>query len=198
MTTVSYRFSGPTTQRRRVGKCPGCGKRVTRSCTFEHTVNPFNRHPTEDRPKTWEEVAVDVRAKADAWQPDFTCQACDTAADLRKATVTQLISWIHSESHTRYDHYREGKPSRAVLCNQRMAQYAARIAELEPGRVQWPTGCRYDRMTRSLVYCCYYEFPDQQRCVYGERHGAGYHLSPTGQRVAVAGGEVEQPGDRGM
>jgi len=189
MTTVSYRFSELTTQRRRVGNCPGCGKKVTRSRTFEHTVNPFNCVGEGDqrRPKTWAEVAEDVRAEADAWQPDFTCQACETATDLAKATVTQLISWIHSEGHARYNHYCTGKRSRAALCNQRMAQYAARVAQLEPNRVEWPTSCLYDRATRELRYCCYYEFPDRQRCVYGARHGAGYHLSPTGQRVTTGG-----------
>lgn len=66
---TTYRFSGPTTVARRTGKCPSCGRKVTRNRTFEHTVNPFNRHPTEDRPKNWDEVRADVRAAADAWDP---------------------------------------------------------------------------------------------------------------------------------
>lgn len=83
--------------------------------------------------------------------------------------------------------YRFSGPStsRAELCNQRMAIYAARILELDPGRIDWPTSAHYDRETRGFTYRCYYEFPDHQRCIYSERHGGGIHLSPTGQTVAV-------------
>lgn len=66
---TTYRFTGPQVTERRAGVCPTCGKKVTRSRTFERTVNPFNRHPTEDRPKTWDEVRADVRIEADAWDP---------------------------------------------------------------------------------------------------------------------------------
>lgn len=189
---TTYTFTGPHTSRKHVGKCPQCGKKVARSRTFEHTVNPFNciGEGETRRPKTWEEVAADVHAEADAWQPDFTCQACDDAQDLANATIPQLISWIRSEGNSRYNHYRDSKPGRAKLCNQRMARYAARVLELDPQRVQWPTSCYYDRVDRKLRYCCYFEFSDGQRCVYSELHGAGYHLSPTGQRVTVGSGTV--------
>jgi hypothetical protein len=182
---TTYRFTGPFTQRKHTGKCPSCGKKVTRTLTFEHTVNPFNRHPTEDRPKTWDEVQADVTAKADAWKPDFTCQACESATELGKATVDQLIQWIYHESRERYDHHYNGKPSRAALCNQRIAVYENRIVALDPGLVDWPTSSLYDRDSKSLRSCCYYEFPDGQRCVYSRRHGAGYHLSPNSERVTL-------------
>lgn len=184
---TTYTFTGPNTSRRRTGTCPRCGKKVTRSRTFERTVNPFNcvGEGEHRRPKTWSEVAADVRAEADAWEPDFTCKACDDAQDLARASADDLIRWIGAEGHERYDHHHNGKTSRADLCNQRMAIYAARILELDPGRVDWPISPYYDRDTRDLVYCCYYEFPDHQRCIYGERHGGGIHLSPTGQTTAV-------------
>lgn len=67
---TTYHFSGPQVTARRTGTCPTCGKKVTRSRTFEATVNPFNRHPVEDRPKTWDEVRADVRTEADAWDPN--------------------------------------------------------------------------------------------------------------------------------
>lgn len=66
---TSYRFTGPTRIVSRKGNCPTCGKRVTRTRTFQHTVNPWNRHQ-DGRQKTWADVARDVSAEANAWQPD--------------------------------------------------------------------------------------------------------------------------------
>lgn len=75
---TTYHFYGPSTKRKHASKCPVCGKRVTRSRTFEHTVNPFNcvGEGAERRPKTWDEVAADVHAEADAWVPDFRHEGC--------------------------------------------------------------------------------------------------------------------------
>lgn len=56
------------------GKC-FCGKRLTRSKTFEHTVNPFNKNP-DGSVKTREEVYRDVQQKAKDWIPDFLCEKC--------------------------------------------------------------------------------------------------------------------------
>lgn len=179
---TTYTFTGPSTSRRHTGTCPGCRKKVTRSRTFSHTVNPFNCVGEGDdrREKTWPEVAADVKVEADAWRPDFTCQACESAADIAGASVDRLISWIHTEGSDRYRLRNAGKKSRAELCNQRMAIYAAQIVALEPERVEWPTTAHYNRETRAFTRRCYYEFPDQQRCIYGARHGGGIHLSPTG------------------
>lgn len=66
-----YVFEPVMTRRSISGKCPNCGKRVTRSRTFEHTINPFNRN-ADGAPKTYSEVRADVVAEADAWVPDFT------------------------------------------------------------------------------------------------------------------------------
>jgi len=55
------------------GKCRECGKALTRSKTFTHTVNPWNKTAAGDV-KTSEEVWADVRAEADEWQPDFRCK----------------------------------------------------------------------------------------------------------------------------
>lgn len=71
-----YRFTGPMTSRRHSGKCPRCGKRTTRSRTFEMTVNPFNRNKETGKMKTRDEVRADLDAKADAWVPDFRHGAC--------------------------------------------------------------------------------------------------------------------------
>lgn len=80
MRSVTYRYDGPTTNRRHTSKCPVCGKRVTRSRTFEMTVNPFNRNPETGLPRTWEEVNERLQAKADAWVPDFTHEKCREVA----------------------------------------------------------------------------------------------------------------------
>lgn len=71
----THNFTGPKVRCERKGKCPACGKRVLRSRTFEQTVNPFNRN-ANGVPKTWEEVFADVRAQADAWQPNFAHEGC--------------------------------------------------------------------------------------------------------------------------
>jgi hypothetical protein len=75
---TTYTFTGPSAVREATGKCPVCNKRTRRRQTFEHTVNPFNRHATEDRPKTWDEVMVDVETEANMWVPNFTHEACRT------------------------------------------------------------------------------------------------------------------------
>lgn len=70
-----YRFDKITAKRTASGGCPGCGKRVRRSKTFEMTVNPFNRN-SDGSVRTPSEVRAAVEARADDWQPDFTCSPC--------------------------------------------------------------------------------------------------------------------------
>lgn len=71
----TYRFQPVTTQRLARGKCPVCGKPVSRSKTFESTINPFNRNE-QGVPLTPAEVREQVNAKAAAWVPDFTHAKC--------------------------------------------------------------------------------------------------------------------------
>ena len=71
--TVTYdKF---TARRRKSGKCPGCGKRVTRSYTAEMTMSPFNKNP-DGTVRTAAEVQRAVEAKADEWVPDFWHYGC--------------------------------------------------------------------------------------------------------------------------
>lgn len=69
----------------RNGRCPGCGKRVRRTRTFEQTVSPFNRVRFPDgskgRPRTAGEVQIAVDRQAAAWAPDpetFRHDTCRT------------------------------------------------------------------------------------------------------------------------
>lgn len=74
----TYTFTGPRVTTKRTGECPTCGKKATRSRTFERTVNPFNKR-ADGTPKGWDEVRVDVRAEAEAWAPGpevFEHDAC--------------------------------------------------------------------------------------------------------------------------
>lgn len=57
------------------GKCK-CGKRLTRSKTFEQTVNPFNKNP-DGTVKTRNEVSAAVSRVATDWLPEFICNQCE-------------------------------------------------------------------------------------------------------------------------
>jgi hypothetical protein len=171
-----YVFTGPHTRRQHRGPCTGCGKTITRSRTFEHTVNPFNKRP-DGGVKTWDEVRADVNAEADAWVPRLRCKACDDADELARASANQLRSWIRADAHYR-DYECAGKPSRRALANTRLAEYAARLADLDP------TLGDVTAMSRGGVHRCYHEFPDGSRCIYGTRHG-NWHLSPHGEWATI-------------
>jgi hypothetical protein len=71
----TYRFEPVIARRHAVGKCPVCGKRVTRSRNFENTISPFNRNEDGTR-RTRAEVRQNVELEADQWTPDFTHAAC--------------------------------------------------------------------------------------------------------------------------
>jgi hypothetical protein len=60
---------------RRNLKCRTCGKRFTRSRTFTQTINPFNRN-ADGQVKTRSEIYTELRAEAEAWQPDDLCTGC--------------------------------------------------------------------------------------------------------------------------
>ena len=177
---TTYTFTGPNTQRRHQGPCLKCGKKVTRTRTFEHTVNPFNcvGEGEDRRPKTWDEVHADVKAEADAWIPDFTCQGCKDTAELDRANADQLRAWIRADARYR-DFDCAGKPSRKALANTRLAEYAARLAALDS------TLGDVTAWSRDGVYRCYHQFSDGSRCIYGTRHGDSRHLSPTGEWAPI-------------
>lgn len=77
MRTVTHTFHEIVARRSKSGPCPVCGKRVRRSQTFSETVNPFNRNE-DGSPKSPAEVRVSVNKKADAWEPDFTHERCES------------------------------------------------------------------------------------------------------------------------
>ncbi len=54
---------------KRTGKCSVCGKRWTKTKKFRQTVNPFNKNEDGSR-KSREEIWVELKSEADAWQPD--------------------------------------------------------------------------------------------------------------------------------
>ena len=80
MTTRTIRFRPIRTRRTRTGKCPVCGKSVSRTRTFEHTVNPFNRN-SDGSIRNPMEVSERVHAETDAWEPDFTHAKCRGGAE---------------------------------------------------------------------------------------------------------------------
>lgn len=67
---TTYRFQPVRAYRTLTGTCPACEKRVTRSRTFEHTINPYNRND-DSTIRTPEQVREAVEAEADMWVPDF-------------------------------------------------------------------------------------------------------------------------------
>jgi hypothetical protein len=60
-------------------KCRNCGRRFTRSRTFTQTINPFNKNAA-GQPKTRQEIYAELKAEANAWQPDDLCTTCATEA----------------------------------------------------------------------------------------------------------------------
>ena len=61
----------------RVGKCSACGKRVRRTKTFEHTINPWNKNDRGE-PKIYAEVLADVGAERDEWLlTPLLCKKCE-------------------------------------------------------------------------------------------------------------------------
>jgi hypothetical protein len=75
MTTTVYKFQVVKYAAKKSGKCPVCDKRVTRSRTFESTINPYNKN-SDGSVKNFKQVYADVKRLADEWQPDFTHEAC--------------------------------------------------------------------------------------------------------------------------
>lgn len=80
MPTYTEHYQQIEARRSHTGKCPVCGKKVRRSHTFMHTVNPWNRKADGTVRTVWE-VGEAVNAEADRWVPDFTHAACKENAD---------------------------------------------------------------------------------------------------------------------
>jgi hypothetical protein len=70
MASYTVRYEPVRTSRTKRGPCPACGKTVTRSRTFENTINPFNKNE-DGIVRTRSEVWKRVNAVADEWIPDF-------------------------------------------------------------------------------------------------------------------------------
>lgn len=71
----TVRFQAVRVRRQLSGKCPVCGKRTSRSMTFEQTINPWNKNK-DGNPKTYSEIIVELDEKANNWKPDFTHEKC--------------------------------------------------------------------------------------------------------------------------
>ena len=78
MSRTRFTFRPITRQATRMGKCPVCGKRVTRTKVFSQTVNPFNRDAL-GQVRSSSEVYEAVNAEALAWVPDFRHAVCKAA-----------------------------------------------------------------------------------------------------------------------
>ena len=74
-TTRTVTYTPVTHREQKRGACPECGRKNTRSRTFEATVSPFNKNPETGQPRTYSEVAATLRAAGKQWEPDFTCAA---------------------------------------------------------------------------------------------------------------------------
>lgn len=70
MYTVTSKFEEVSFTATKAGKCPSCGKRVTRSQKFWGTINPFNKN-SDGTIKTRQQIKVELHEEAAAWEPDF-------------------------------------------------------------------------------------------------------------------------------
>lgn len=76
--TFRYTFDVVKLKAQKSGKCK-CGKRVTRSTTFEQTLNPWNRRP-DGCPKNRGDIMKELVAESDAWKLlPVTCSVCADA-----------------------------------------------------------------------------------------------------------------------
>ncbi len=65
-TTTFTEYSAKATRR---GRCPGCGKSVSRSTTFVNTASPFNKRE-DGQVRTPAEVQARVDQLAADWTPE--------------------------------------------------------------------------------------------------------------------------------
>lgn len=66
--------------------CRACGKKLSRSTTLSQTVSPFNKD-ADGQPKTEQQIRVELKAEAKAWQPrnDIDAQCAELDEIERKA-----------------------------------------------------------------------------------------------------------------
>ena len=74
MSTTITTFDVVKYQRTKKGKC-ACGKQLTRSRTFNQTINPYNRDK-DGNVKSRNCIHVELVKEADEWQPEFVCKQC--------------------------------------------------------------------------------------------------------------------------
>lgn len=59
------------------GKCRECGKRCSRSKTFEQTLNPWNKNK-DGQPKTTDEIRAELRVSVKTWLGEaIICASCE-------------------------------------------------------------------------------------------------------------------------
>ena len=59
------------------GKCRECGKRCSRSETFEQTVNPWNKKKN-GQPKSADEIRAELRVTVRTWLGEaIICASCE-------------------------------------------------------------------------------------------------------------------------
>jgi hypothetical protein len=62
---------------KKAGVCRECGKRCTRSKTFEQTVNPWNKNK-DGSPKTPDEIRAELRVTVKTWIGEaIICASCE-------------------------------------------------------------------------------------------------------------------------
>jgi len=85
-----YRFQSVTLRASKSGKCV-CGKRVTRSNTFEQTINPFNKN-SKGEIKNYNEIWAELKEEAAAWKskPVYHSRVLAGNWDLSKKGIAVL------------------------------------------------------------------------------------------------------------
>ncbi len=76
----TYRYAPHKVSAKKTVKCEGCGKRMTRSTTFEQTENPFNRNKETGLPKTLPEIYAELKQEKQEWESDksgYYCWPCE-------------------------------------------------------------------------------------------------------------------------
>lgn len=75
--TTTTRFEQVKYPASKKGQCSKCKKSRTRSKTFIHTVNPFNKNKA-GVPKSYAEVREDVKKEAEKWKAEpLVCAGCE-------------------------------------------------------------------------------------------------------------------------
>jgi len=68
------------TERRTVPCAGGCGRKLKRSFTWSHTINPWNRNG-DGTVKTYGQIKAELAAVGAKWAPEPTCVHCEAKAN---------------------------------------------------------------------------------------------------------------------